>query len=271
MTLSDVTLHVSTLAKWNDCPRREAAKTIYKALRDMGYEFRSTRHGVGAAIGTGVHAGASHLLREKKEERTAPLKDVEEVAIVRYREATEDGAEYDTITGSGNDAEKQILSLSGAYYHGVAPHIIPVSIEEKMEAVARDITISGTPDVVTAAAIHDTKTSKSGETYHAQLGGYSLQWQAAGNPQLPDMVVDWLPRVSVKKPQPVPVSYTYPAALCEAEARAVMRTAHAQIEAFIETQEPGAFPCNTSSMLCSPKYCTGYGTDWCPVSKTFTE
>jgi hypothetical protein len=124
---------------------------------------------------------------------------------------------------------------------------------------------------VEASAIRDLKTSRSGDKYHSQGGGYIMLEKANGVNTPTEFVVDWLPRKTINKPYPMPVEYRYSAALCELEARAVVSEVMRQLTRYQEADgDPSVVPNNTSSMLCSPKYCRAYGTDVCPVSKTFT-
>lgn len=275
------TVHVSSLAGWHDCPRRSATRTFRDQIIAAGYALRDRGQIVSAAIGTGVHAGARHILTERLETRTARLEDAIGQAIGAYHESTSDGCDFDTTSDGHNTAEQQIARMTRAYYHGIAPNINPVAIERRLTADAPGgLTVTGQPDVTECSAVRDLKTGKNGQSYHAQLGGYSLLTKAAdraaeasGEPHResrPDTaVIDWLPRVSIKKTQPEPVAYTYPAALCETEAKAVLTEVARQWGAFARIHEPSAFPANSMSILCSPKYCTAYGTDWCPVSKTY--
>jgi hypothetical protein len=204
--------------------------------------------------------------------------DAQEIGITKYREESASGAEFDQKTDSNNTAETQIKNITGAYYHGVAPHIEPVEIERAYDApVKPGFTLSGHPDLITRTSIRDLKTSKGGQTYQAQLGGYALLRGANSEIEPETLIIDWIPRVSIKKPQPEPISYEYPAELCRREAQAVIAQVQWQVIQFqrlLESAEkfaPAAFPVNPSSMLCSRKYCTAYGTDYCPISKTFKE
>jgi hypothetical protein len=263
-------LRVSSLAGWHDCSRRSAARTFYKRLKADGYEFIRTANSVGGCIGTGVHSGMAYALKKRIAGEEIKLEDMIDSSVESFRTATDDGVDYDSTTDTQNTADKQIEAMIKVYYHYILPKIEPVEVEIRMEAkIDETITLSGQPDILESNAVRDLKTGRSGEKYHAQLGGYILLAKANKKPvEIDTAVIDWLPRARLSKPQPEPVELTYSAELCVAEAKAVIKDVQRQYSIFNETEEPAAFPNNTSSMICTPKFCPAYGTDWCPVSKT---
>jgi hypothetical protein len=198
------------------------------------------------------------------------LKDMISAGVESFRTATDDGVDYDATTDTPNTADKQIEAMIKVYYHYILPKIEPVEVEVRMEAkIDETMKLSGQPDVLESDAVRDLKTGKSGETYHAQLGGYILLAKANKKPvEIHTAVIDWLPRARLSKPQPEPVELEYSADLCVAEAKAVIKDVQRQLAGYNENENPAAFPNNTSSILCSQKFCPAYGTDWCPVSKT---
>jgi phosphorylcholine metabolism protein LicD len=201
------------------------------------------------------------------------LKDMISAGVESFRTATDDGVDYDNTTDTPNTADKQIESMIKVYYHYILPKIEPVEVEVRMEAQIDDnMTLSGQPDVLELDAVRDLKTGRSGEKYHAQLGGYILLAKANKKPvNIQTAVIDWLPRARLSKPQPEPVELEYSAELCVNEAKAVIKDVQRQYGGYTETGNPSSFPNNTSSMICTPKYCPAYGTDWCPVSKTLSK
>jgi hypothetical protein len=270
--MPEIILRTSYLAGWTDCPRRNAAKAFRKIIADARYVLPETKRIVSSAVGTGVHAGAKHILSEKKESRTARISDAIEQSIEAFREETADGVDYDKITASRNDAEKQLKRMTETYNTVVAPRIIPIDIEHRIEGVApQEITLTGQPDVFESASVRDLKTGRSGQKYHAQLGGYSLLAKANGITTPKIAVVDWLPRTSMTKSQVPPISFTYDVAVCEAEAKAVLKEVTREISEFIASGNPAVFPTNTNSILCSETYCSAFGTDFCPISKTIVK
>ena len=204
-------LRVSSLSGWNDCPRRASTRVVYDLIKQAGFELRSAVKSVSSAIGTGVHAGAAHVMKEKIDDRTPKLSDAVEIGINKFREEAADGIEFDTKTDSNNTGEIQIKNIETAFYHGVAPQIKPIEIEKSYEApIKPGFYLTGHPDIIEPTRIRDLKTGRDGQTYQAQLGGYALLRQAHSEIVPISLVIDWIPRVSIKKPQPAPISYEYP-------------------------------------------------------------
>jgi hypothetical protein len=263
-------LRVSSLAGWHDCSRRSAARSFRKRLESDGYEFIRTENSVGGCIGTGVHSGMAYALKQKIAGKDIKLDDMIDAGVESFRDEADKGVDYDSTTDTPNTADKQIESMIKVYYHYILPKIEPVEVEVRMDAVIDEtMTLSGQPDVLEFSAVRDLKTGRSGEKYHAQLGGYILLAKANKKPvEIDTAVIDWLPRARLSKPQPEPVELEYSAELCVNEAKAVIRDVQRQYGGYNETGNPSSFPNNTSSMICTPKFCPAYGTDWCKVSKT---
>lgn len=271
MNPTSINLRVSTLAHWTDCPRRGAANAFRELITDAGFHLNDRRHTVSAAIGTGVHAGAAHTLKEKREARKVKLKVAIEIGIEKYRSETADGVEYDDLSGNRNIAEKQVKIITEIFHNQVAPGIEPVEIECPMDGkIALDgltILLIGHPDVMETDSIHDLKTSKNVKGYSAQLGGYKMLSKANKAGKHNRLIIDWIPRVPVSKPHPGALAIDMAPEICVNEANSVILSIKEQVSNFILLPVPMCFPANPCSNLCSERYCTAWGTDFCKVSK----
>lgn len=258
------------ISGWQDCPRRSAAKAFQKHFEELGYVFREQSTQIYSVVGTAVHAGASHTLKEKMIDNIIPVKEAIEISIENYKENTIDGVEFDNITDSNNTAQKQIINIQNTYHTQIVPFTKPVAVEFAMEVEAPGgILVTGHPDLLEMENVVDTKTGKSGENHHGQLGCYSLLAKAKQIAFPKKGRIDWIPRTSLKKPPADAVQFEYDIDICEAEAKSTLTDIARQWAKFKESQNIFVFPTNTKSMLCGPKYCIGYGTDLCPISKTF--
>ncbi|MCD6307389.1 MAG: PD-(D/E)XK nuclease family protein, partial [Candidatus Latescibacteria bacterium] len=255
--LKTMPVRASGLSSWTDCPRRGAARMFKQQIADRGFSLRtSLPRFVSSAIGTAVHAGAEYVLRSKIDNVPFNIEMMIDMAVVKYREEIDDGVTYDQITGTGNDAERQIEIMCRAYFHGVAPDITPYATEMAFNVVLPNgMPLSGHPDVLCDIGIRDIKTGRSPEKYHIQLGIYNALVELHEGGQFPLTYVDWIPRVHVDKPYPGPTTITYNTAVCKAEAKAVAAQVQSQTEEFVKTSNPLTFPANPSSILCSDKYC----------------
>lgn len=289
-------IRVSYLSGWQDCPRRNVSKVLREwILNNTGYLLRIPLNGVSGLVGTASHTAIIHILETKKnmgENSEQDLKDGIEKGIVKYNSQVEEiiNVDYDRTTPLDNIAEKQIEKIATAYFYGIAPEVKPIDLEKRLkvdldravsiENMSYSFTLSGQPDIVTENAIRDIKTGKNAQTSHAQLGAYSLivkqhiqAWPELAADQgyvLPDScIIDHVPRVGAKTVQPAPESLTYTSEICENEAKAAISRATWDLATMLHYKDPSKIACNTSSMLCSEKYCQAHKTDFCPVSHTF--
>ena len=258
-------IRASTLSGYTDCPRRGAVKLFWKLIRGAGYEFPETPHGVGAAVGTGVHAGAAHMLYAKRDHLPpVPVKELHEIGIEAYRGEVRDGVMFDETTGNHNRAEKQVKILVEVYQSEILPIVIPGDIEASLSSrVSTSVEVTGHPDNMCGTEINDLKTGRSPDGHYAQLGGYSLLAQGNGRPRPDRLVIHWLPRKY--KDMPVPKIRVYDVALCEQLAKSTVKYIAGQLEAFLKSGNPESFPVNPMSTLCSDKYCPACGSKWCKI------
>ena len=255
-------IRASALPSWSDCPRRGATNLFRKLIRDAGYEFSETPHGVGAAIGTGVHKGAAHMLASKRDHLPpVPVKELKEIGVEAYRSEIRDGMMFDSTSPNHNKAEKQIGELVGIYQSEILPVVMPVDIEVSLSSkTAPMIEVTGHPDVMCGAEIRDLKCGRTDTVYFAQMGGYSLLAQGNGRPRPERLIIDWLPRKEM-----IPEIRVYDVALCEQLAKSTVKQITGQLQAFLKSGDKEVFPMNPMSILCSDKYCPACGSRWCQI------
>jgi hypothetical protein len=71
-----ITIRVSTLPGYPDCPRRGATRLFRQEIVQAGFRLRYLRRGIGAVIGTAVHRGVSVALAEKAKTGLLPPSNV---------------------------------------------------------------------------------------------------------------------------------------------------------------------------------------------------
>lgn len=267
-------VRASALSNYADCPRRAAAKLFRREIEAGGYTLNETPRGIGATIGTSVHAAAALTLTEKMGVgHLAPLSTVTDCAVETYRETAREGVLFDRETPATQDAERQVIGMVEAYQRVLAPQIEPVAVEEALEAdTPFGLVLTGHGDVLARDqnAVRDLKTGKRRGNHKPQLGAYSLLYKANGLPT-ETCAEDFLQRVGSKKPQPDPVTFAHDLSSAETAAISIMRHIADALESFrggdddlhILPGDPWAFPANPSSILCSPKFCPAHGTAWC--------
>ena len=162
--------------------------------------------------------------------------------------------------------------MVASYRKFIAPNINPTYVESRLFAkVTENIDLTGQSDVMTQepGRIRDTKTGVAPRPNHAQLGGYKLIARSNGLPSPRELLEDFIPRVTLKKDQPPPVTTTYDPTIAEHAAHQVIDRMVQSLGEFEARVQSGAKPpeyafmANPNSMLCSEKWCPAYGTSFC--------
>jgi hypothetical protein len=272
-------IRVSSLAGYSDCPRRAAARLFWREIKNAGFALRYLPRSIGGLVGTAVHRGVAHVLGAKAKTGQLPLRTV---AIENSREALAEGVDgvevqFDGPTGATHhmrDAVDQVVRMTGIYHDNIAPKVDPVIVEERLEAeVEVGLVLSGQPDLVCRepGAIRDLKTGqRMPASFAPQLGGYSLLSRSHGH-KIERAAIDYVKRVNPSKPQPLPVTNEAVIAHAEAAASSILRQMAFDLDTFrhgdearrIRPGDPWSWAANPSSMLCSAKWCSAWGTEFC--------
>lgn len=260
-------IRASSLPGYADCPRRTAARVFRSNVLAAGYSLAERPPGIGAAVGTATHAGAAAALKHQVNEGVlGPVQDSEEIAMVTLCDATTDGVMLDDVSPTMLIAERQVLRQLRTWRAQVAPQIVPMHVEVRLNAEVGDVTVSGQPDVTVDGAIRDVKTGRVQRANGAQYGTYSLLWRAHGH-AVERLVEDYIERAPLKKEQPSAISTVIDVAEAETAATAIIKRMTADLEAFRSTGEPWSFVANPASMLCGDKWCPAWGTNFCRAHK----
>jgi hypothetical protein len=273
-TATPTIIRASSLSGYPDCPRRSAARMFRAEIIAAGHDLRDSPRSIGAAVGTAVHKAASVMLIEKaKTGSLPPLSTCHDAAVETVKAEAADGMLYDRETPALNEAQTQVVRMATVYHHDVAPDIQPLIVEERMEAdVAPGVVLSGQSDVIARepGRVRDLKTGKMLGNHKPQLGAYSLLGRSNGI-DVTEAGIDFVQRVPLKKPQPGAVSQVHDVAAAETAATNIIRHIQDDLQTFrrgdpvrgVLPGDPWAFPANPSSMLCSAKWCTAFGTTFC--------
>lgn len=269
----------SSLADWLDCRRRYAARHLKDLLAAAGYTVAPPRPAhVGAAVGTGLHSGAAHVLITRMQTGTDPSDGAaESIAIEQMRlRMGEDGCDWDDTTRDINTAEKQLRRMLQSWRRHVAPQIHPQLVEERLEVMVADgIAMSGQLDLAdtvgNALRVRDNKTTKQRRAAHAQLGAYGLllnshSYEVAG------LAIDHVPRVALRDEQPKPETREIPLRAAVEDAMQCVEEIGRDVAEFRRRaanphgRDPiAAFPANPASSLCNARFCPAWGTNACRV------
>lgn len=260
-------IRASLLPSWNDCPRRGAAQQYRKLIEGAGYTLNERPPSIGGIVGTSVHTGAGVTIKQYIDSGTyAKRQDCIDVGIDTLRREVVNGTLWDSTTSKRGDAELQVVQMVTSYCVQVAPSLTPIRLEVQRESkFLEGVIFTGKDDVETACGIRDTKTGSREKSFHAQLGGYSLLRRAESE-AVKSLTVDYLPRVSVAKTYPGAREILYDVKQCEELAYYTIQQIAESVKRFMATGNSFAFPCNPMSTMCSDKYCSAYGTNFCKIS-----
>jgi hypothetical protein len=276
-------IRASALTNYPDCPRRAAAGLFWAEIEAAGFGLRRTPQGGGATVGTAVHAAAALMLTEKAASGALPPLSVATDAGVeslrlQMAEAGDDMAWDAPGRGGGTTnpaaAETQIVRMVQVYREQIAPGVNPLLVEERLEAeFAPGVVLTGQADLVARepGTVRDLKTGAKRQTHAPQIGAYSLLTRTCRSVETTAAQIDFIPRVNPKKEQPPAQSVRVPLVSAETAAVAVLSHIVRDLTVFREGDpegrilpgDPWAFIANPKSVLCNPKYCAAFGTDFC--------
>lgn len=271
ITENRTVIRASSLPMLADCQRRWAARHIAPEIEAQGYQLRQLPVGIGAAIGSSVHAGAGRILQHRIDTGRLPTdpRDAAEAAVAEFDTLTADGVVWDTATGGRNDAHTQVPRMVRAFWAGAAPQLDPVEVEQRIEAPHPDhpqVVISGQGDEFEADGIGDLKTGIRARANAAQYGTYSLLRRSQGH--IVNRIVEiYVPRTPAKRDQPMPELHEIPVESAEQAAWATIAQVIRSLAEFRETGDSWAFLPNPQSILCGDKWCPAFGTSFCRVHK----
>lgn len=275
MTENVLTIRSSSLTGYPDCGRRGAANMFREMIEAAGFTLRDRVNGIGAGVGTAVHAAAGLMLKHKAEQgELGSEADAVEIGIESLRTTCAEGVAFDATTTSLNGGERQVAKMAKVFRATVARNITPMLVERRLEAeVMPGLLLSGQSDLIAqeyGGLVDDLKTGVRERAHAPQLGSYSLLGRSHGY-TISRASSTFLPRVGVDKPQLEPVRRFYDVAHAESAATNILRAIEADLRTFqngdpkrhLLPGDPWSFLANPSSVLCGPKYCSAHGTDFC--------
>ena len=272
------TIRPSSLVTAQDCGARWAARHYAAAITDAGYHLHGTPvlH-VGAAVGSGVHAGAAFTLEAKR--TTGELgnaTEAEDRAVAEFQDRAQFGVSWDATTDGLPTAQKQLARMTRSFRRHLAPALNVLQVETRLTADAGNgWEVSGQVDMLCGdpdSVIEDLKTGHSRRANGAQYGAYASVWRAHGY-QVQGVRENFLARVKLDKEQPPPERHDVDLVPAMQQAREVIEDIMRQVAEFDRRVVAGdrpphlAFRANPASQLCSARFCPAWGTDFCTAHR----
>lgn len=267
-----IEIRCSALSRYADCPRSAAARLFKNEIGKYG--LAPSQNSAGAAIGTAVHAMMADLFRQKLETGHMDISRAAENRESQFVNELEKDTIWDATTPHIETAKKQVRALCRAFLP-IAEMTDPLDFETKREAWVNPlggqsvtVKLTGTRDVMdTNYEIHDHKTGRSFPKAHAQLGGYALLADL-NDEEVRAVRINFAPRLGVTKlDDTVARSLRLDIDECRNAAWNTIREIQKHYEDFLSRKDSPewAFPANPYSQICTEKYCSAYGTEWCKV------
>jgi hypothetical protein len=258
-----IVIRASSTSLWPDCSRRQAARMFPIQIREQGYELREIPSSVGASVGTGTHSAVAACMETKMVSgELGNAVENEQAGLASLEEEVKRGVRWDQTTRDLNTAQKQVIRMYRTYRLHVAPDIQPRAVERRLNfTTKRGNTVSGAVDA-TDAGMHDLKTGVMRRSNIAQYGTYSLLGRAAGE-TVDHIIEDYIPRVDIDKPQPVPEQIVYDPKMAERVAVRIILDVETKYDEFIESGDNMVFMANPNSNLCGDRFCPAWGTSFC--------
>jgi len=268
-----IKIRCSSLPSVSDCCRMAVANSQRDIITEAGFSLSERRTGIYSLIGTAVHKGNEKILREKILTGILPQYQFSlDSAMSEFSDKLKDSEDiiFDDTTVNQSHAEKQIKTLTAAYYRDIAPKIkFPDGcnpddhLEVSLTATIDGCEVTGHPDVISESSILDTKSGKTIRPYHAQLGMYANILMSMRNWKPKFLITNYLPRVMVDKPYPGTKTDGYDVDFSMNESWYLTKQLIRDIKNFQQCGNPAVFTANPNTSLCNPKYCTAYGTKFC--------
>jgi hypothetical protein len=263
-------VRASSLPTFIDCERRWLGTSRKQLLQTMGYSPAWLVANVGAHVGSAAHAGVARSWQGKFDsDAFSPIDEADDAAVEVLRDRiTDEGVSYDDVSPSRNEAEHAARRIIRAYRDDAPVTRRPRLVEAAMTARFRpNWYLSGHCDLFADpdATLDDTKTGKRVPSPEAQIGAYGLLLLARKE-KAERYTMTFVRRVRRSSEQPPPMTLKFDPGTVLRQARRTVDEIATKTDTFMKDGDPTHFRANTSSVLCSRKYCPLFKTAACKES-----
>lgn len=258
-------IRASSLPHYTDCLRRAAARMLAPELVNLGYNVRSLKSSIGAAVGTATH-NAMEVAMMLRAENKPFEKEIEEVSEISISKSIEQGIIWDDTTPTKEVAIKQAIRQAKSVINKF-PELKGINIEEEFKAnIGDNFILSGHIDIRKGGVIIDLKTGAMRRANQAQYGAYSLLCRTNGI-NISRIGEIYVKRIGINKPQPEPLIVEYSVSEAEKMAWEIIKKIKSDVCKFRQTSDVWSFLANPNSLMCTPDYCPAFGTNFCNCHK----
>lgn len=261
-------VQASSLPTHQDCPRRWAAR----AVKEVGESFELAPRGIGALIGERCHAGAARMLLAKQLQGEWNFNSAYEEQVEELKKNLKNEIIWDSTTKNSGVAIKQLEKMLFEFNRSIMPGARPQFIEMKERARWSEyIWLVGQSDYIEIKgvkwAIEDQKFSSTLSSYHSQFGCYKTIHEAqdivGADEEVDTLILNWIPRVGEKTPQPPVLRLAYNVDACINASERQLEIIEPSVKKYFATGDPWCFNANANSKYCGRSTCEAWGTKWC--------
>ena len=273
-----LSFRASSFGDYESCPRRFGARFLLASgmANDFGFHARPLQNNIGAVIGTAVHSGVAHLMRELK--RTGEhggygrTQAAQSVAGCEVADMTQEPVHLDSTTKTTTAAIATAQGMVARYHIDARPSSEPVIIESGMAAIfphpdlmEEGYRVTGTMDLyMVERELWDFYTGRNPPNKVAQSGNYSLILRSNEH-EVDRISIKHALRVGGTNTQPPIATVDIPQVIAERHALAVSRRAAHDVNEMLRTGDAEVLMANPSDRLCGKKYCPAHGTSFCRI------
>lgn len=276
--MQDRSIRASATNNWADCERRLVATAFPDLVMARGIELERRPTHIGAHVGTAAHASVASMWREVAASGGDWPSYVMafEVGVASLENTfAADGVVYDDTTKDRQEAIIATDKIVKAYRNHRSPAVVPLAFETLLEArIKRGWKLTGHVDLMSTDAVFvadteldDLKTGVSVPSPGPQLGSYDMLLEAVRTP-VKSVRMTFIRRVRRTAEQPPPLIVPMDRAIIRRQARFAIEEITTKVDALAKGADIFTAKANTNSRLCSAKFCSAFGTDWCPESRS---
>lgn len=261
ITQRDICIRPSSVDSFQACPYQWAKVFL---------EGHKSKPGARAAIGTAIHRGIEVMWNESigKKTKQVNLTEMSDASVEAFDEQAQGEDLFYDVGEDADTAKQTVVSGLAAYIDNCVPFLdIPEAVEKRFDVKITGHavvgSVGGTVDYIGKGVIDDVKTSKRKPvpaSYTTQQSLYRYLAEANGVPVVQNRIQGV---VLTKQPKALILDMETDVPKAKYLVNTILDTITEAMKDLVPIEL--LFRCNTKHYLCSPKYCSFYGTS-CPAT-----
>lgn len=267
-----LSIHASSLDRFNDCPRAAVADRYAGLLQQAGYEVKEPAKYVTPIVGSGVHAGADFLNQEYirtgllptvNDIRAAAEHGFDKFLVMLTKDLEHSDVKYPVSKFQNNDIIREHIAIYVQLYAEVVLPTRKLELTEQFFKVplTENFQFMSTLDAYGHGTLYDLKTGDIITPAHAQIGTYVYLLRNAGY-TVHSAQLDYIHHPKPNDP-PKHTIIKYDADACAKLAQYTTARLIGTLEEFLQTGDIHVIPINPRSASCNQVMCKLFSTSSC--------